>query len=173
MTFFVTGLPRSRTAWIANFLTYGDSLCYHEGLNGCNSMKEYQDKLEGNGDSNTYLAVFDYNKYFPNAKKIIIDSDVDKAIEFSREVCGTDVTKTIVKYKESLDAMEGLHIPLKKLNNSLGEIWNYVYDEQFNKKRSEMLIDLNVQMLDPHAIDLQSLSSFNKSISNSIVWEGF
>lgn len=30
--FFVTGLPRSRTAWLANFLTAGGALCIHEGL---------------------------------------------------------------------------------------------------------------------------------------------
>jgi hypothetical protein len=30
--FFVTGLPRSRTAWLANLLTNGDSLCFHGGL---------------------------------------------------------------------------------------------------------------------------------------------
>lgn len=30
--FFVTGLPRSRTAWLANFLTAQGALCMHEGL---------------------------------------------------------------------------------------------------------------------------------------------
>ncbi len=28
--FFVTGLPRSRTAWMSAFLTTGETLCYHE-----------------------------------------------------------------------------------------------------------------------------------------------
>jgi hypothetical protein len=28
--FFVTGLPRSRTAWLANWLTTDRSLCYHD-----------------------------------------------------------------------------------------------------------------------------------------------
>ena len=28
--FFVTGLPRSRTAWMAAFLSTGETLCYHE-----------------------------------------------------------------------------------------------------------------------------------------------
>lgn len=31
--FFITGYPRSRTAWLANLLSYGDqSFCFHEGM---------------------------------------------------------------------------------------------------------------------------------------------
>lgn len=30
MTFFITGLPRSRTAWLANWLSTGDVFCYHD-----------------------------------------------------------------------------------------------------------------------------------------------
>lgn len=30
--FFVTGRPRSRTAWLANFLTWGDTFCFHDAL---------------------------------------------------------------------------------------------------------------------------------------------
>jgi hypothetical protein len=32
LPFFVTGLPRSRTGWLANFLTSQGALCVHEGL---------------------------------------------------------------------------------------------------------------------------------------------
>jgi hypothetical protein len=28
--FFITGLPRSRTAWLANFFTTDHSFCYHD-----------------------------------------------------------------------------------------------------------------------------------------------
>ena len=28
--FFITGLPRSRTSWMANFFTYQNSYCFHE-----------------------------------------------------------------------------------------------------------------------------------------------
>lgn len=30
--FVVTGMPRARTAWVANFLTYGGCYCEHDGL---------------------------------------------------------------------------------------------------------------------------------------------
>jgi len=38
--FFITGLPRSRTAWLSNFFTYKDSYCFHELINyGSNYME--------------------------------------------------------------------------------------------------------------------------------------
>jgi hypothetical protein len=30
MTYFITGLPRSRTAWFANYMSYGNSACLHD-----------------------------------------------------------------------------------------------------------------------------------------------
>jgi len=30
--YFITGLPRSRTAWMANYLTHGRSMCFHDEL---------------------------------------------------------------------------------------------------------------------------------------------
>ena len=82
-TFLILGLPRSRTAWLANFLTYDGLFCYHEAINGCKNIKEYKQKVKGKGDSNTALALFDFESHFPNAKIIIIDSEIDKAVEVS------------------------------------------------------------------------------------------
>ena len=42
--FFVLGLPRSRTAWLANFLTYDGYFCFHEGIDGCRSIDDYKKK---------------------------------------------------------------------------------------------------------------------------------
>lgn len=33
--FFITGFPRSRTAWLANLMTYGESFCWHDVLQHC------------------------------------------------------------------------------------------------------------------------------------------
>lgn len=38
--FFIASLPRSRTCWLANLLTYNDSFCFHEALLGCGSMAD-------------------------------------------------------------------------------------------------------------------------------------
>jgi hypothetical protein len=40
MRFIVLGLPRSRTAWLAKFLTYGDYICGHEELRHARSLDD-------------------------------------------------------------------------------------------------------------------------------------
>jgi hypothetical protein len=41
--YFVTGLPRSRTAWFANYLTWADSFCYHDALVGVDGIEAMLD----------------------------------------------------------------------------------------------------------------------------------
>ena len=88
MDFLVLGLPRSRTAWLANFLTHDGLFCYHEAINGCSSMKEYKEKVEGKGDSNTALALFDFEKHFPETKIIVIDTNICPYLTFNRYTGG-------------------------------------------------------------------------------------
>lgn len=61
--FFILGLPRSRTAWLANLLTVGTSFCFHDGLLGCKSLADLYAKMDGVnlgtvGDSDTGLLHF-------------------------------------------------------------------------------------------------------------------
>ena len=43
--FLVLGLPRSRTAWLSRFLTYGDHICGHEELRHCRSIEDVRSWL--------------------------------------------------------------------------------------------------------------------------------
>lgn len=153
MSFFVLGLPRSRTAWLANFLTYGKTFCFHEGVNGCRSMEAYKEKLDGRGDSGTGLMLLDLDTHFPGAKKIIIETGPERAAQFITDTYGDDGERLAGLLKAKLDAVEGLRIPLDDLDNRLREVWEYVSDEPFNTERAEMLKRLRVEMLDPHDLD--------------------
>jgi len=44
--FFVTGLPRSRTAWLSQFFNHGTVACLHEPTTRCGSMKEVRELME-------------------------------------------------------------------------------------------------------------------------------
>src|SRR5581483_3193569 len=43
--FLIVGLPRSRTAWLAAFLTGGEVHCHHELLRQCKQWIDYPQKL--------------------------------------------------------------------------------------------------------------------------------
>ena len=105
MNFLILGLPRSRTAWLANFLTYDGLFCYHEAINGCLNMDEYAEKVKGKGDSNTALALFDFEHMFPDAKIIVVDSSIDAAVTFGFEQ-GHDIREAMTIEKQRLDSIE-------------------------------------------------------------------
>lgn len=75
--FFITGLPRSMTAWCANLFTTGDSFCYHDGLANCGSLAEFGKKLHAHevcGDADSGLAYFydDLSELYPDAQWAVI-----------------------------------------------------------------------------------------------------
>lgn len=43
--YFLTGLPRSRLSWLANFLTTGRSFCYHAALAHCSKVEHLDTML--------------------------------------------------------------------------------------------------------------------------------
>lgn len=64
--FLIVGLPRSRTAWLAAFLTDGLVTCHHELIRDCQSTAEYIQKFKGThapvvGDSDCCIPFF-YSK---------------------------------------------------------------------------------------------------------------
>lgn len=165
MKFLVLGLPRSRTAWLANFLTYDGQFCFHEGTDGCNSIEEYKQKVKDKGDSNTGLIFYEFKEHFPDVKIIIIDSDVESSIEFGKEVFNADVSNELIIAKKMLDETEGLHIALEDINDHLREIWEYVSDKEFDKDRADMLVKMNVQVSDPLDIDYESIKNFMGTVN--------
>jgi hypothetical protein len=78
--FFITGTPRSRTAWLANFLDVpGRVTCFHDGIRGCRTWSEYVKKIEGAngpivGDCDSGLIFFwrEARAQWPDAKWILL-----------------------------------------------------------------------------------------------------
>jgi hypothetical protein len=104
--FFITGLPRSRTAWLANWLTTATSRCYHEGVLLAKSYAEYRQLMTDAGpsvmacgDSNSSLAFIQEQliEDFPKARWIIIERRQDHAFLSYRMAFGSleehDVSK--------------------------------------------------------------------------------
>lgn len=148
MNFFVIGLPRSRTAWLANFLTYDNNFCYHEGIEGCQSIEEYKKKLGNNkGDSCTALMLLDMNKEFPDAPKVIIESDVERSIEFAKEKYNIDNPEYFYALKDKLDKIDGLRINFEDINDRLKDIWEHLFDTPYDEERGSLLREMDIQTM--------------------------
>lgn len=162
MNFFILGLPRSRTAWLANFMTYGDTFCYHEGINGCHTVEDYKAKLSYNkGDSSTGAVLIDLDKHFPDAKKVIIDSDINRAIEYSEELTGNPNEDWMTHIQSRLYQLDGLKVDYDDIDDNLQAIWEYLTDTEYNEDRANMLLKLNIQVQDPLNYDIAALQSIS------------
>jgi hypothetical protein len=90
--YLITGLPRTRSAWLANLLTWGTSYCHHEASLSCRSIDDLAAKLDeggvpsgtthaGNADPSMPMFWRPIMDAFPNAKVVFIIRDVTEAAE--------------------------------------------------------------------------------------------
>lgn len=94
--FFVTGLPRSRTAWMANFLTHPPvAFCYHDLLRVDPALKRLHApgaKFVGDSDSALVLEPMRWVQKFPDARWVLINRPVSDCFEsFSKWFSGKRV----------------------------------------------------------------------------------
>ena len=164
--FFITGLPRTRTAWLANFLTYGDkSLCYHEafadgdietvfGMTKCDYI--------GNSDcGNTYF-LSSIRTLYPNAVHVLIKRPAGEVKVSLGKLLNEDVNDTVDKLSAHIEDYERITRPLvvdfKDLDseNIIRKIWGACLPEiPFDKPRWEMLRMMNVQITKERLADLK------------------
>ncbi|MFV2057385.1 MAG: hypothetical protein ACC707_13010 [Thiohalomonadales bacterium] len=140
-------------------MTTDNQFCYHEGVDGCNNMEEYAEKMKWKGDSNTALGLFDYEEYFPNVRTVIIDSSIDKAVNYGIEQ-GYDVLEAMILEKARLDKIEGLHVNLEDIDSRLHEIWSHLTDKPFNIGRANMLKKLDIQIKDIKQLNFKAMTNF-------------
>lgn len=159
-TFFITGLPRSRTAWLANFLTFKDSFCFHDGMQYCSPemglkmlFEHRQEKHVGNSDSSIPFYIDKIPEVFPDAKFVIVKRDFNDVEASLNKVMGFDSAPLLRLCNEYLTMMEKkvecLTVTFDELNTIEGcnKVWKHCLpDIPFDYMRWEMLKDLKIEI---------------------------
>ena len=164
VSYFIAGLPRSRTAWLSVFMSQG-VYCHHDGFNGCQSIDEYKKKIKGCGDSSTGLTLIDVNKVFPSSKVVIIEKselELGRCIEWCDRVYGSDSQDEILKMNDKLLKIKGLRIKQSEINERLQDIWSHLVSTKWHD-RYKRLIDFNIQS-NPFNIDFKATKALHASI---------
>ena len=163
--FFIVGLPRSRTAWLANLLTVpGQSFCWHEGEAGHGNLEQLVEKMMrrpesrvGNASSGIAFYGDDIYRLLPEARYIIIERDPESAkralIKVANEYVDVDsvwphMVKKFNAFIESLSEHYVLKIRYDQLHDEETCIntWNFATNElPWDSERWQMLTELNVQ----------------------------
>ncbi|MDB4312120.1 sulfotransferase [bacterium] len=157
--FFVMGLPRSGSTWLANFLTWGDAFCYHELAYGCESLDDMEKAFKKVGSK--HIGTCDTGGVFlwdmlaerwPGAKFLFVVrpiEDVRQSLNhagFGSE--GLNELAAAMSAGCRCDRITSATIPYDKLfsQHGLRQIWNFFeFDEAFPWRRFELLREMNIQ----------------------------
>lgn len=174
---FITGLPRTRTAWLANFFTGDGVLVYHDLLADCRKVEDIKFKLFETpaqilGDSDSGLPLFAKQlvHWYPEAKWLHVDRPLGAAIESYRVAFG-DVAPyagvpefTDFALRESFDTLAAANEDLQsvvdpafyhavgfsKLNDreSMKAAWDFLLPGHvFPEHRWKLLRDMRINMI--------------------------
>lgn len=162
--YLILGLPRSRTAWLANLLTYGPSFCWHDGLAHCKSKRELvqlfdspEHKYIGIADAGAALVFDELLKILPVMPRIVIIRRNPGDVLYSCEEAGLPITPHgILAMQDALAKIMANHevclVDFEDLDKALccQNIWHYCTRDSthFNLRRWAMLRSLNVQIHD-------------------------
>ena len=154
MFYQILGWPRSRTAWLANYLTYGNSFCFHEGIalkaqKRLRTTQEYRElfnlyagKYQYVGDANT-LALSRQKYIIPKARVVVIERNKKEVEESTYQIGYLVDIPEIVEYPYN----ELLRIKYDEINDNLLDIWRFCLPGvPYCKEREYLLKDLNIQV---------------------------
>lgn len=149
--FFIVGLPRSRTAWMANWFTYGDSFCFHDGLAGISSKEDYAAKLQSKnasyvGDSDSGLVFLDLKYLYPDSPVVVIHRSIVKC-QMSMKRAGIPGAEHFQFLNSLLEKMPGLHVNFSDIDKRIDEITDYCIGTTMDADRKEFLLNINMRII--------------------------
>lgn len=142
MSYFVTGLPRSRTAWMSVWLG-----CKHDGLSGCYSDQDVLSMVGDGGLSDSMLAWFPIRKYYKKAPVLVIHRHADEVVDSLSQIVPIDsnVLTLLADTQERMNMIDGLHVNYDEIDSRLPEIWEYLRpDVPFSPEWTRLMMDMNV-----------------------------
>jgi hypothetical protein len=149
---FITGLPRSGSAWLANYLSYGNCMFLHDAWKH-GSPDEIKQKFEsssvyasGTADPANVMLLDKIDKSFPDAKWVVITRPVEEVKE-SCEAINFPFVDFTNNLKGLMSSRKVLKVPFKTMFKRADEIGRFIYPDWDSPPwRKSMLSDLNVQL---------------------------
>lgn len=169
--FFITGLPRSRTAWLANAFTHGDCFCFHEALRLVGKPDDLprlfcdtEAELIGDSDPSLtqhYQAIVNL---WPDAKIVFVFRDSNAAARsYGKFALQHPVLSQLLdghgnvwgRLRADLNQAAHVHpaenrmmVNYEELDARLPDIWRFVMDGRpYPKQRMEMLRAMRVDTI--------------------------
>ncbi len=163
--FFITGLPRSRTAWLAAWVS-AQKLCLHDVPPNLTEWATLADGVCGYSGAELALEYGRLRGSFPDAKWLVVIRDLDEAVKSFRtwaSVAVPDRFDVMGFFRERaalLDQIEGRRVRFEDLSdvNTAKGVWDYLMPPRpghdgtastFDSKRFFFFDGLNIQQRRP------------------------
>lgn len=153
-TFFILCLPRSRSAWLANFLSYGNSHCFHEGLVGCENVQDLRENMEftgyevvGNSDCGNILFIDEIIKEFDDAKFVVVHRNA-KDVYDELDSIGLPEHGLVQLAEQKLKEFDvsAMHVDFNMTTEDASALWEFCTGTKCNKDRLEMLDRMDISV---------------------------
>jgi hypothetical protein len=151
--FFIASLPRSRTAWLANFLSYGPSHCFHEPMSDF-PLEDYPILLNSPGtpfagvaDSLNCLVMEQLIDMFPRARVVVVRRDIEEVAKSVQDAFHIKCWQMLERMDRELTRIESAYHPLviEYRKFDAAKIWKFLFGvHPLNHHRLEMLEGFNV-----------------------------
>ena len=145
---FIFGLPRSRTAWFSAFMSQSGIKFYHEAIDGCNTLAEYENKISGCGDCTTGLCLLGSTGITSNAKIVIIKKnkkELERCVSWCDDSYDMNSKALVDEWYSQLMSFDGLVVNQSEIDDNLKSIWEYLVDIPWDDKYKD-IAKLNIQV---------------------------
>jgi hypothetical protein len=187
--FFIFGYPRSGTAWLSNFLTWGNSFCFHDISKGVETLDEMEQAFlrvgcehVGSADNTGLIMLPKLRERFPEAKMLFVLRDPAE-VKIDLATVGFDVTgvdqlgefMTAAVSDSSLNSAV-MHYDSLMSATMMKQVWDFLgLTEEFPFRRFELLRAMNIEdsaMHDPMTEDASALlqnnmTTFERLLTNT------
>jgi hypothetical protein len=141
VSFLIFSLPRSGSAWLANFLTYGNTFCWHEPLSEPQPLDELFSRPGSGGvDTLAYTRPDLLSKY----QCFVLKRDYGQIVESSRK-CGVRYDPPVAQFEAVTRGLSVINYHNFQDISYLESVWCMISGTAFDWDRARLLIELNVQ----------------------------
>jgi hypothetical protein len=125
----VTGLPRSRTAWLANFLTFGGFHCYHDVSYKHDSVRSIVESYRCISDPTVLLYWEQLVDLVPDLKFLVIRRELQDSIDSTTKALGKEAGLLVEKaWPEMMSILRRTNVvcfDYHEIDWSLETIWEF------------------------------------------------
>jgi hypothetical protein len=154
--FLVLALPRSRTAWLSRFLSYGDVICLHEEARHLRSMEDVKSWLNQPFVGSVETAIAPFWRLLTNARIVVVRRPVEEVVESLLRAGTTlprsNLTCLISRLDAKLDQIQSrltgvLTITYEELDTPEGcrRVFEFTLQRPFDEAWWRFLAPINIQ----------------------------